>query len=287
MRKESRKAGILAFRCAWIESRYQVAAALIWPWIVLLKGFESEGAEGRTNVFSNNKSSSSALGQPAKRGRSATPCADVHPWITCQRWHPRRRCGRCSCARAARWPGGSRPSPRWNDGRKTQSRARSSLWGETRSEGQANKSSRVEPSTNLHGAGWPGRPGAAQRSEGSSWPIPPGWRAACRLPGRCLWRGRWAEGSRFLSSILIHLAGLERAAMRTTHRAAPWASVCVQLGLLLYSHLRLQNLFHGHLLIHRTGGLHFALSLLVSLPLLLDSCRQTEADSQLAPFFSK
>lgn len=60
---------------------------------------------------------------------------------------------------------------------------------------------------------------------------------------------------------------------QTTHRAASWASVCVQLGLLLYSHLRLQNLFNGHLFIHCAGRLHFTFSLLVSLSLLLDSWR--------------
>ena len=49
------------------------------------------------------------------------------------------------------------------------------------------------PQGYLHEAGWPGRPAAAQRSEGSSWPTPPGWTAACLLPDRCWWRDRWAE----------------------------------------------------------------------------------------------
>lgn len=55
----------------------------------------------------------------------------------------------------------------------------------------------IHTKTYQHVAGWLGHPGRAQRSEGSSWPTPPAWRAACRLPDRCLWQGRWAEGGRF------------------------------------------------------------------------------------------
>lgn len=46
----------------------------------------------------------------AGRGQSCRP--------TCRRWHPRPRCGRCSGARAARWPAGSHPSRRWTGGRR-------------------------------------------------------------------------------------------------------------------------------------------------------------------------
>lgn len=37
---------------------------------------------------------------------------------TCQRWSPPRRCGRCCGARAAPWPGGSRPAPTRSGGRR-------------------------------------------------------------------------------------------------------------------------------------------------------------------------
>lgn len=55
---------------------------------------------------------------------------------------------------------------------------------------------RTNVQTYLPAEGWPDRPAAARRSEGSSWPIPPRWRAVCRPPDRCSSLDRWAAGRR-------------------------------------------------------------------------------------------
>lgn len=66
---------------------------------------------------------------------------------------------------------------------------------------------------------------------------------------------------------------------RNTHthiyRAALRAPVGMHLCLLLYGHLGLQDLFHGHLLVDGTGRLHLALPLLVPLALFLHGYRGT------------
>lgn len=57
-----------------------------------------------------------------------------------------------------------------------------------------------------------------------------------------------------------------------THRVASRAAIRVKLSLLLYSSLCLQNLLHGHLLVHTDTELQLSLPLPVPLALLLDRC---------------
>lgn len=99
------------------------------------------------------------------------------------------------------------------------------------------------------------------------------------VTGSLGWRKQWSHKSSSTPRLdNVHVQPQRGATIKTTHRAASWASICMQLRLLLYSHLRLQNLLYRHLLVHHTGRLHLTFSLLVSLPLLLDSCRNKGDD---------
>lgn len=62
----------------------------------------------------------------------------------------------------------------------------------------------------------------------------------------------------------------------TTYRVSCWSSIRVELGLLLHGRLSLQDLFHGHLIVHPNAELQLPLTLSVPLPFLLDRCTKAK-----------